>query len=347
MIDEAALVSVIIPVLNSEKYLSTAIKSILIQSYRNIELIIIDDSKNEICFEIINEFTDSRIKYFKGPKKNLSAALNLGIECSKGQYIARMDSDDIAEADRILLQIQALKKNDWQICGTWIKKFGSDSRVYTNPSSSYEIRYSMLFTCAIAHPTVLAEASLFHKYKYNIQSCVEDYDLWTRMLKDNVLFGNLPIALLKYRRHSDAATAFSSQRQLQELERIAIDYTNSLLDYNSAFPFTQLSCGMAESYSLIEIESLCDFIFGLVQKKYVSQAMLAKMIPAYLRKSKSMNIGVWILYLKLLRKYKLPIVSVELFYMAFLSIFMLNRHNKFYGPVRNIISKIMVNIIKH
>ena len=159
------LVSVIMPVKDNEKYLSIAIESILTQTYQNIELIIIDDSKYDLCSDIIKSYTNNIIKYFKGPKINLATALNMGIDNSKGEYIARMDSDDIAHQDRILQQVNALKLNSWDICGTWIKQFGNDSRLNTYPSKPEDIKYWMMFTCAIAHPTVLAKSEIFRNTK--------------------------------------------------------------------------------------------------------------------------------------------------------------------------------------
>ncbi len=325
------LVSVIMPVLDNEKYLADSIQSILSQINCNIELIIIDDSKHELCYNVIHEFKDNRIKYFKGPRTNLPSALNMGIDNSAGEYIARMDSDDISNPERISLQIKALEGNQWQICGTWIKQFGTDSRLYTYPVNSNDIKYWMMFTCAIAHPTVLARAEIFHRFKYNVGSRVEDHELWTRMLRENVVFGNIPIPLLKYRRHENAATSNISDSLLKEREGVLSNYANFLFSDDVISTFLEYSCGAAKQYRLIEIEALCNFLYGFVLKGIVGRALLLKMMPVYFRKSEEINLKLFRLYWKLLKAYKLPFISSETFYLGVISLFNLKRDSRLYN----------------
>jgi glycosyltransferase involved in cell wall biosynthesis len=328
------LVSVIMPVKDNEKYLSIAIESILTQTYENIELIIIDDSKNKLCSDIIKSYNTNKIKYIKGPKINLATALNIGIDNSNGDFIARMDSDDIAHQDRILQQVNALKQNKWDICGTWIKQFGNDSRVYTYPSKPEEIKYWMMFTCAIAHPTVLAKSEIFRKFKYNYDSKVEDHELWTRMLRSKVVFGNIPKVLLKYRRHEDASTSYISENLISEREKIIKNYAFFLQPNKLIEPFLESSCGTSNEYRLDQIIKLCDFIFSFVQKGLVSKDLLIKMMPVYFRKCNKMNKNVFVHYSKLLNKYNLSFFTFENFYILTLSIFNINRNNKLYALKR-------------
>ena len=324
------LVSIIMPVKDNEKYLSIAIESIITQTYQNIELIIIDDSKNDLCSDIIKSYNNIIIKYFKGPKINLATALNMGIDNSKGDYIARMDSDDIAHKDRILQQVNALKLNSWDICGTWIKQFGNDSRLNTYPSKPEDIKYWMMFTCAIAHPTVLAKSEIFRKFKYNNHSKVEDHELWTRMLRSKVVFGNIPKVLLKYRRHEDALTSFISEKLICEREEIVKNYALFLHPNNIVESFLECSCGTSKEYTLDQITKLCDFIFSFIQKGLVNKELLIKMMPVYFRKCNKMNKKVFVHYSNLLKKYNLSIFTFENFYILILSIFKINRNSKLY-----------------
>jgi glycosyltransferase involved in cell wall biosynthesis len=330
MSSELPLVSVIMPVLDNEKYLADSIHSILSQNNCNIELIIIDDSKHEFCYDIIHDCRDNRIKYFKGPRKNLPSALNMGIDNSIGEYIARMDSDDIANPERISLQVKALEENQWQICGTWIKQFGADSRLYTYPINSNDIKYWMMFTCAIAHPTVLAKAEIFHRFKYDVESRVEDHELWTRMLRENVVFGNIPLPLLKYRRHETAATSNISDKLLEEREEVLKNYANFLFSNDIISIFLKHSCGTAKQYSMVEIEALCDFLYGFVLRGIVGRALLLKMMPVYFRKSEEINLRLFRLYWKLLKAYKLPLISSETLYLGVISLFNLKPGSRLY-----------------
>lgn len=105
------LVSVVMPTYNAEKYVKEAIESILGQSYKNIELIVIDDGSDDHTLEIIKSFKDKRLLIFvNNNNKGISYTTNRGIEASKGKYIALMDDDDIAENDRFEIQVNYLEQ---------------------------------------------------------------------------------------------------------------------------------------------------------------------------------------------------------------------------------------------
>lgn len=112
------LVSIIIPCYNSEYYLIDALKSIRNQSYKNIEVIVIDDGSTDKTNEIINKFKiqDSRIKSFYQKKQGVSAARNLGIKKSRGNFITFLDSDDLYEKDKILEQVNRLRSTNKKVC---------------------------------------------------------------------------------------------------------------------------------------------------------------------------------------------------------------------------------------
>ena len=102
-------VSVILPVFNAEKTLKTAIDSILEQTYKNFELIIINDGSNDLSEAIIKEYKDHRLKYFINEvNKGLIYTLNKAVSLCKGEYIARMDSDDISAKNRLETQVRYL-----------------------------------------------------------------------------------------------------------------------------------------------------------------------------------------------------------------------------------------------
>ncbi len=105
-------VSVIMPAYNAEKYISSAIESILAQTYTNFELIIIEDCSTDKTLDVIQRYIDFRIKLLKNQtNKGIAYSTNKGIECAKGKYIALMDDDDIAVKERLELQVEHLEKN--------------------------------------------------------------------------------------------------------------------------------------------------------------------------------------------------------------------------------------------
>ena len=117
------LVSVIIPCYNAEKYLRESVESIINQSYPNLEIICIDDCSTDSTLAILEELAsrDARVKVLHNSRNmKIASSLNRGLEYSTGEYIARMDADDIALPKRIEKQVDYLEKNkETDICGTW------------------------------------------------------------------------------------------------------------------------------------------------------------------------------------------------------------------------------------
>ena len=108
------LVSVIIPVYNSEKYVKEAIDSVLKQTYQNFEIIVVDDCSTDNSCQIIKKIDDQRIRLIKLDKNSgVAVARNIAIENAKGQYIAFLDSDDIWLEDKLLQQIKQMRKRIW------------------------------------------------------------------------------------------------------------------------------------------------------------------------------------------------------------------------------------------
>ena len=117
-------------VYNGEKYLAEAIKSILNQTYKNFEFIIVNDGSKDNSVEIIKNYMkkDNRIVLIDRENKGLPYSLNEGISIAKGQYIARMDADDISLSNRFEKQIKYMEENKIDVCGSYIKLFGDNTK---------------------------------------------------------------------------------------------------------------------------------------------------------------------------------------------------------------------------
>jgi len=305
------------PTYNAEKYLHVAIKSIQSQTYKNWELNIIDDSNINIrTLEIINSFKDIRIKYFKGPQKNLAAALNFGIKNSNGDFIARMDADDISLKNRLKFQFDYLQQKKLDICGSSIRLVGNDFRINAYPEKPEEIKFAALFTCPLAHPTVLGKKEFFQKYPYSENFKVEDYELWVRMLKSNVIIGNVPKVLLKYRIHNNSSTAFISDEVIDERVKISKQYFEHFQDFFKYEHLEVLGFGFRKNYSLKEVEQIVLEMGDIYKKKYISGSFFVKMISVYFRKISEKSITNVFYYLRLLNNNKLQISLFELILVA-------------------------------
>ena len=159
----APLISVVLPVFNAQLYVGEAVRSILAQTFVDFELIIINDGSTDGTLPILQSFIlrDARVRLISRENLGLVATLNEGIQIARGIWIARMDADDIAEPIRFERQLEWLKQTDADICGSWIKYFGtSDRRVLQHPESDEAIKAEMLFGSPFAHSTVMMKTAL-------------------------------------------------------------------------------------------------------------------------------------------------------------------------------------------
>ncbi|NGP46765.1 glycosyltransferase family 2 protein [Bacillaceae bacterium SIJ1] len=152
-------VTVLMPVYNGAKYLSEAIESILNQTYKEFDLLIINDGSTDNSEEIINRFSDDRIKYIANDKNiGLIRTLNKGICLVRSEYIARMDADDISLPMRLEKQIKFMDEHqDIAVSGTSVLVFNEKGTIGKSIVSkdSNEIKTRLLFHCALMHPSVI------------------------------------------------------------------------------------------------------------------------------------------------------------------------------------------------
>jgi glycosyltransferase involved in cell wall biosynthesis len=197
------IISIILSAYNGQEYISEAIKSTLNQSFANFELIIINDGSTDNTDLIINEFTDKRIKYYNIQNIGLSRALNFGISKSNGEFIARIDQDDLMLKNRLDFQLNYLIINPSVdlIGSSAIFKNGRDSFIKKMPSSDLAIKFFSMFENPFIHSSVMIKRSILDTYSYNdsnIYSPPEDYDLWSRMINNGLITHNTKKALIIY-----------------------------------------------------------------------------------------------------------------------------------------------------
>lgn len=200
------MISVVMPVYNGEKFLREAIESILNQTFKFFEFLIIYDDSDDNTLPIIQEFQeqDKRIVLINGNKEGITGALNKGIKKAKGKYIARMDADDISLPERFEKQINCLNKDSIDLISTGYEKIDiygeSTGEVVLHPSNPEVLKLLLVFCSPICHPSVMGKRQVFQEYMYRSGVVAEDHDLWCRIvLKYKV--SNLEIPLLMYRVH--------------------------------------------------------------------------------------------------------------------------------------------------
>lgn len=210
------LVSVVIPSCNDGIYLESAIRSILTQTYKDIEVIIVDSSDDIITLNILKKYAN-RIKCYYLPKKGVAAALNFGLSQITGEYVARMDADDISLPQRISKQVEFLEINkDISVLGTQCNVIDENGEIIDCIAPGYfndsEIKAKFIFENCIMHPTVMMRSELINAgWRYDEEHYAEDIRLWMQMACKGVGFSNLKEHLLQYRRSGKNMSSDSSK----------------------------------------------------------------------------------------------------------------------------------------
>lgn len=211
-----------------ENFLRNSINSILNQTYKSIELIIVVDGDEE-NLEIVNEYkNDDRVKIINNKINiGLPKSLNKALKASTGEYIARMDADDISIKTRIEKQVNFLEQNkNIDLIGTYAYKFGEKNGISMYPyTDSESIKYQLLFRSILIHPTIMFRKEFFikNKLEYNENyEVAQDYELWSRVLQ----IGNIAIAPfvgLKLRIHKNQASKIKQAKQIENARKIIIN----------------------------------------------------------------------------------------------------------------------------
>ncbi|MBX3348220.1 MAG: glycosyltransferase family 2 protein [Nitrospira sp.] len=185
------LVSVLLPVYNAASYVQEAIESILRQTYRNFELIVVDDGSTDESGRVIQTITDPRIRVVHQPNRGLSAALNRAIEMAQGVYLARQDADDLSLPQRLDRQVDFLEAHPAVgMVGTWAEvrtDTPKSDNVYAPPTDNHLLKFELLFDNPFIHSSVMIRKHVLvcvGVYTQEASVRAEDYDLWSRIVRE-------------------------------------------------------------------------------------------------------------------------------------------------------------------
>ncbi len=219
------LVTVLMPVYNCEKYLSTSIESILHQTFTDFEFIILDDGSTDDSINIIQSYCaqDQRIRLIRNDQNmGIAYSLNKGINIAKGKYIARMDADDISKPERLEKQVEFLEThNEVGILGCCAQVVDASGKLiehYSVPENHSLIVWILPFGRAFAHPTVMMRTDLIQNIGGYSTDIIygQDVDLWIRAV-GKTQFANLMEELFIYRTHANSVTGTHRQKQLENV----------------------------------------------------------------------------------------------------------------------------------
>jgi hypothetical protein len=212
-------VTVLMAVYNGERFLRQAVESIVNQTFRDFEFLIINDGSTDTSPDILLSYQDPRIRIVHNNHNlGLTQSLNLGLALANGEYIARQDADDISYSERLERQISFMRKNpDVAVLGTQVNYIHGDGRRTRfvrpgKPVSALAAKFCLMFSPPVNHPTVMFRKGIIRdKYRgYDPNYLVaQDAELWCRVGMEHVI-RNLPERLVTMRIHSSSVTADTS-----------------------------------------------------------------------------------------------------------------------------------------
>lgn len=204
------LVSIIMPYFKSEIYISKVINCVKNQSYKNWELIIIDDENSKKSKKILKSYKNNKkIKIYHN-KKRLGAgrSRNIGIEKSKGELIAFLDSDDLWKKKKLFTQINEMKKRNLDLCFTAYECINEKSKILYQVSAEKNLDYKKLISaCNIACSSTLIKKKIFKKIKFNHFKTKEDYSLWLKISRLEYKIGGINKILTTYLSRSSSLSS--------------------------------------------------------------------------------------------------------------------------------------------
>lgn len=276
-------VSIIMPVYNGESYLHEAITSILSQSFTDFEFVMIDDGSDDRSWEVMQSFEDPRIRLERNEiNMGLIATLNRGIKLAKGDFIARMDCDDVSLPDRLKMQVDFLDKNpDIGMVGTDYSMIASDGTPW-NPPKSFDvptesdlIEWKLYFSCCVCHASMMVRKTVYsHLGGYqNDFVHAEDYDLFLRAVSSTKI-ASLPDVMYKVRKHQGNVSEMYKKKQKYSAD-IAVQQalyrtlgTSISLDIVRGFRNSSLIIDLEDAITVANL--VTDLCNSLIKSKNIS-----------------------------------------------------------------------------
>lgn len=216
------------PAYNAERYLRTAIESILKQTFTDFEFLIVNDGSTDQTENILRSYTDPRVKIFTQKQSSLVPSLNRLLNLAQGQYIARMDADDQSAPTRLAEQVSWFQKNpNGILVGSWttvIDEGGNQTKHALYPISDSFCKIALSSGNTFAHGAVMFRRSdSRYRSEYTF---AEDYDLWYRLALLGKI-GNIPRFLYSWRSHNQSISHQNREQQVKIDMKIQLEIRES------------------------------------------------------------------------------------------------------------------------
>lgn len=269
-----SIITVAIPFYNAEKFLSDSIRSVLNQTYRDFELLLIDDGSTDKSLMIAKEYeaNDHRVIVISdGENLGLPARLNQICLLAKGIYVARMDSDDIMHPDRLLQQKMFLDNNpDYEVVGTGYYNIDTDNNILSEglykefPDSIHDV---LCHNC-LMHPSVMGRREWFLHHPYDVNAYrIEDLNLWLRTIGKSK-FANIQDYLMYYR--TVGLPYYKKYISTQMGELIEVKKIKNQISYFSYIKYAIIIWVKCFIYTVFSFLHLTDLILKMRARKVVN-----------------------------------------------------------------------------
>jgi glycosyltransferase involved in cell wall biosynthesis len=274
-------ISVVMPAYNAAAFVDEAVGSILGQTFRDFEFIIIDDGSTDATASILKRYAalDGRIRLHHQENLGLIAALNRGCRLARGEYIARMDADDISLPRRLERQLEYVERHPpIGIVGTWIYNIdgnGAVKRAWRPPTKPKVLEWTHFFGVCVSHPTVLMRRRVLENLGFYRDGTahVEDVDLWLRA-SSITAFGNVPEILFKYRTWEESVSHTHRRRARESHVRLLAAF---IKDFLGVEPPAETVAGLRQTRAGPAFESL--------RQIRMTAAMIRQLYDAFVKKN--------------------------------------------------------------
>lgn len=281
------LVSVIVPVYKVERYIQECVESITAQSYKNLEIILVDDGSPDSCPKICDEYAkkDGRVKVVHKENGGLSSARNAGLDIATGDYVMFTDSDDFIDKDMIKDLLQFAEKNDLDIVGSSIKKYyNGQTKSIPNGLNSQEtifqglnaLKWMLLTKIDVASWNKLFRRSAIGTHRFPLNRYNEDVIFLFYLYLDGVKVGYTKEAYYNYRTTAGGLTQTFSQKKFD-----VISNADEMQRHLHKIDATELFSSMTIYQDICHTNMMMSMIQNKVTRKYVEKF---KEISSYVRK---------------------------------------------------------------
>lgn len=269
---------------NSALYLNEAVDSMLNQSFTDFEFLIVNDGSTDETFNILNEYNDNRIHIINQENQGLARSLNNAIKLANGEYLVRMDADDISFPNRLENQFKFMESNpNIGVYGTAVSYISENGKLLGRsfPYLNNKVIKQKILGFkgnVVAHPTVIIRKKTFNKYgPYNeFMSFNQDYHLWSKFLRNGVLFENTNEIELKYRisKNSIGSTIIHNAQSREILHKVVS------MDYPSKELVNKLTASVIKNKSKMTKDNFFNYemLFHKLIKYFIGENYSTKVI---------------------------------------------------------------------